>query len=440
MNKIENFVPMEVENISILPIERRILTEIDLPTRIADANGYFGRINGLSEIIQRQTTWSRNITDFIRSPGEARIYTEARLVDMEIGGSRALIRTDINWNQVDNSGIQPLTNLQRIERGLSPLDRNGNPIELHHIGQRRDSPLAELTVDEHRRGGNFEILHPSSSSDVHTNGNNWDAERRQYWRDRANADVTRTQQISPIRVAHEAGMREGVASAMVTGAITTIDNMRGVLDGEITAQDAVVSIIRDTGTAATLSYGTGFVTTAISNATAGSAHKIIRTLGQAGVTSSVISFGIASYDSVIDFATGEISALELVDALAENVAGIYGAAKGAKIGGAIGSFLGPAGTVAGGIAGGVVGGMVGYLVAIEAYATVVDVLSQGVDALVEQTVIVGTSAAELLNTAVEAGQHVLDFVATNAPEALESVRTSLSSFANNLNVPTINFR
>ena len=46
---------------------------------------------------------------------------------------------------------------------LDPLtqvyDENGDPYELHHIGQWTDSPLAELTWAQHREGENFSILH-----------------------------------------------------------------------------------------------------------------------------------------------------------------------------------------------------------------------------------------------------------------------------------------
>jgi hypothetical protein len=32
-----------------------------------------------------------------------------------------------------------------MEQGLAPIAQNGETIQLHHIGQKPDSPLAELT-------------------------------------------------------------------------------------------------------------------------------------------------------------------------------------------------------------------------------------------------------------------------------------------------------
>lgn len=43
--------------------------------------------------------------------------------------------------------------------GLAPLTPQGRSYELHHIGQHQDSPLAELTKEEHRGKGNDGVLH-----------------------------------------------------------------------------------------------------------------------------------------------------------------------------------------------------------------------------------------------------------------------------------------
>ena len=61
------------------------------------------------------------------------------------------MRTDIDWDQKDQFGY---INRDRVSEGYAPLDKSGKPIQLHHIGQHADSPLAELTFKEHRTGGN----------------------------------------------------------------------------------------------------------------------------------------------------------------------------------------------------------------------------------------------------------------------------------------------
>ena len=132
--------------------------------------------------IKEVTGWSAEIIDSFRSTAEYEIYKKAELQEVEIGEKKALIRNDIDWGQTDEKGR---TNEERIKRGLAPLDKNGDSIELHHIGQHADSPLAELTFKEHRGDGNDTILHDKKKeTETHGEGNNWDNERQNYWKDR----------------------------------------------------------------------------------------------------------------------------------------------------------------------------------------------------------------------------------------------------------------
>lgn len=95
---------------------------------------------------------------------------------------KSVSRDDIDWNQKDAMGR---TNKERAEQGLSPINKDGKIIELHHIGQHADSPLAELTQEEHRGKGNDSILHDKtkeSEIDRQAFGN----ERSSHWESRAN--------------------------------------------------------------------------------------------------------------------------------------------------------------------------------------------------------------------------------------------------------------
>lgn len=144
-------------------------------------------VRGLTDVeknkIKEETGWSDEIIDNIASMEEYEIYKNAGLKEVEIGGKPALIRDDIDWDQTDEKGK---TNAERIKEGKPPLDKDGNAIELHHIGQHADSPLAELTWDEHRGVGNDGILHNKTKpTEVHGEGNTWTADRSHYWKDRA---------------------------------------------------------------------------------------------------------------------------------------------------------------------------------------------------------------------------------------------------------------
>ena len=56
-----------------------------------------------------------------------------------------------NWRGWSNSDL--------MGEGYPPHDENGDPYELHHIGQLTTSPLAELTWAQHHEDGNYAILH-----------------------------------------------------------------------------------------------------------------------------------------------------------------------------------------------------------------------------------------------------------------------------------------
>ena len=78
------------------------------------------------------------------------------------------------------------TNLERTQKGEAPILENGERVELHHIGQNPDSPLAELTVSEHRRGQQNKLLHTSTNVASKIDRHDFAIKiKRPYWRARA---------------------------------------------------------------------------------------------------------------------------------------------------------------------------------------------------------------------------------------------------------------
>lgn len=160
------------------------LRRVDILTDGADNENVKGK-DGLSEVeksrIREESGWPDEITDQIHSVREYEIYQNAGLQETKINGKPALTRTDINWNQKDQFGK---TNIERMEQGRAPLGSNGRPIELHHIGQHNDSPLAELTLEEHRGKGNDTILH-NKTIESEIDRVTFESERIDHWKERA---------------------------------------------------------------------------------------------------------------------------------------------------------------------------------------------------------------------------------------------------------------
>lgn len=474
MFSMESFELSGLDAIKLELTEKVTSLNASFVSGVSAVDGFYGKIDGLAQIIKEQTGWSDDIIDAIRSPEEYKVYKNSGLVEAEVGGKKCLLKTDIDWNQVDDFGK---TNAQRIREGYNPIAKDGQTIEMHHIGQKADSPLAELTTSEHRGKGNDTILHDKNKpSEVHTDDNDWQSQKKKFLSNRSDAVITQKSAFTrAVGAGHETGVQSGVSAASITAAISTVENVRNMMSGEITAQEAFVDVAKDSGTALAIGYGTGFISGAVANATAQSSHALIRTLGGAGVAGTTISFAIDSYDSVVSYAQGEISGAELAYDLGESATGVTGAMAGAQIGATVGTVAaGPVGTVAGGL----VGGMVGYAVATGAYATAIEVVQDGTQVLVDkaETVaeaatetyavvsevvvdgaqVVGVTAVNVANAAadtfevasttvvekaevlkdkaVEMGKGVIDLVASTTPEAVDSVRTAMNNFASNLGI------
>lgn len=128
--------------------------------------------------IQKESGLPLDVLKQLNDMDQYEIIKNAGLTPKMVNGKTALIR-DIDLTFTDEMG---LTNLERMKEGLAALDpATGEAYELHHIGQKVDSTLAILTKEEHRLGGNSKIWHKLKDSDVHAEGNNWDAQRKAFW-------------------------------------------------------------------------------------------------------------------------------------------------------------------------------------------------------------------------------------------------------------------
>lgn len=139
--------------------------------------------------IKEETGWSDEIINFIQNIKQYENLQKAGLKEVEINGRKCLIKENLDLDYTDKDGV---SNRERMERGLAPLDsKTGKPIELHHLGQKADSPLVELTQEEHRGrdqegNSNYSIWHDKDSpTEVHGPGNSWNQERQEHWKKRA---------------------------------------------------------------------------------------------------------------------------------------------------------------------------------------------------------------------------------------------------------------
>lgn len=220
--------------------------------------------------------------------------------------------------------------------------------------------------------------------------------------------------VSPF---HRAGLDEGMEAATITFAVSTVENVDLFMSGDISAEEMVINITKDTSIAGVAGYAEGFVTEAVATTMRGSASDMIRSLGNSGVPAAVISFGIESYDSVMAFAQGEIDGAELAYDLGGNASSVAGATYGATVGATVGSVVPVVGTTIGGV----VGGMVGSAVATGAYETAVKAGMEGAEVLADK-------AKELAGQTVELAKEVM-------PDSVEDVKGAINTFLAENNMP-----
>lgn len=106
--------------------------------------------NGLTmneaALIQKESGYPLNVIKQFHSVEEYNVFKNAGLQPQMLNGQLALVRSDIDINQIDEFGK---TNLQRMLEGKAPLDSSGKAFELHHVGQKNNGTLAILTSAEH---------------------------------------------------------------------------------------------------------------------------------------------------------------------------------------------------------------------------------------------------------------------------------------------------
>ncbi|QHT52753.1 filamentous hemagglutinin N-terminal domain-containing protein [Serratia liquefaciens] len=114
--------------------------------------------------------------------GQERKYWSAEPI--QFNGNKVYQRNDLfDPNAVDARGR---SNIQRMEKGLAPLDANGNSVNLHHMLQRQDGPIAEVTQAFHKE--NHGVIHINDNSiPSGINRTEFDKWRSNYWKERAQA-------------------------------------------------------------------------------------------------------------------------------------------------------------------------------------------------------------------------------------------------------------
>lgn len=134
--------------------------EIAIGVRLARARTGGQGATGLSDEVVASSRWSRT----------------------EFGGNRVYQRSDlIDPNLVDDIGR---TNLHRMQNGLAPVGPDGRSLQLHHMTQRQNGAIAEITATMHQQNSRVLHINPNNIPSG-INRSAFDVWRADYWTWRA---------------------------------------------------------------------------------------------------------------------------------------------------------------------------------------------------------------------------------------------------------------
>ncbi len=134
-------------------------------------------------VIQKESQYPIELIAKFNSMEQYEICKSAGLTTKMINGKTALVRK-IDLDYVDD--LTGKTNLQLMQEGYAPIDPTGTKYQLHHVGQKNDSPLAILTQAEHTGNGNDPIWHTLTEGfENPSSQKGWSTIREQFWKDYA---------------------------------------------------------------------------------------------------------------------------------------------------------------------------------------------------------------------------------------------------------------
>ena len=158
------------------------------------------------------------------------------------------------------------------------------------------------------------------------------------------------------KLSHRAGVEQAKYGAAFGGSVSLVRNLVAVIKGEEDADEAALSVAKDTAQGAAVSYATAFAGSALKGAMQNSKQEVVRALSKSNFAAEVVTVAIESGKTLARYVNGEIDGVQCLEELGEKGVGMTSSAMLAAEGAAVGTLLLPGvGTMLGGIIGSMVG-------------------------------------------------------------------------------------
>lgn len=169
------------------------------------------------------------------------------------------------------------------------------------------------------------------------------------------------------KTSHRAGMEAAKSGVVIAGSVTIIKNLVAVIKGEKEADDAIVDVIKDTGSAAAVSYATGAAGSVLKSVMQNAKSDIARFLSRSNLPAVIVTATLETGKTLSKYFKGEIDGVECLTELGEKGTGMVASALFATIG----QIVIPIPVV-----GGLIGGMLGYALSSACYGQLVAALRE----------------------------------------------------------------
>lgn len=179
---------------------------------------------------------------------------------------------------------------------------------------------------------------------------------------------------SILNISHRAGLEGAKLGGVIGGVISTLTNAFAVAQNKKQLGEATADVVRDTGKAAALGYGTAFSGAAIKGVMQQSSSDYVRTLSRTNAPALALNICISLGSSIRRYVNDEISESELLEEVGEKGAGMLSSSMMA----ALGQVVIPVPFV-----GAAIGGMIGYTLSSFFYQSALDA-ARGADLSLER--------------------------------------------------------
>lgn len=167
------------------------------------------------------------------------------------------------------------------------------------------------------------------------------------------------------KVSHRAGLETAQTAGIIGGSVSIVQNLVALVKDDITVEDAVKNVAKDTAISVVVGYGTGFAGSTIKGLMQNASSGTLRAVSKTNVPGVIVSAAMGATKTLSRYFKGEINGLECFEELGEQGIGMLSSSMFALIGQAAIPIP---------IVGGLIGGMLGYALSSASYGALVEAL------------------------------------------------------------------